>query len=80
MPAIYRRNNMAWNIDLNSAGVEELSNIPLIGRQRAEAIVRYRDEHGFFKNWDELKNIPGFPDKLIDDIKGRGFTLGKKAA
>lgn len=71
---------MAWNVDLNSAGVEELSNIALIGRQRAEEIVRYRDEHGFFRDWNDLRNIPGFSDKLIDDLKGRGLSLGKKAA
>ncbi|CAG1066130.1 ComE operon protein 1 [uncultured bacterium] len=71
---------MAWNIDLNNASVEVLSNIPLIGRQRAEAIVRYREEHGLFKSWDDVKNIPGFSSAVVDDLKNQGFTLGKKAA
>lgn len=71
---------MAWNIDLNSAGVDELSNIPFIGRQRAEAILRYRDEHGFFRSWDDVKNIPGFSDSLVDNLKDQGFTLGRRAA
>lgn len=71
---------MAWNIDLNNAGVEMLSNIPLIGRQRAEAIVRYREEHGPFKDWDDVKNIPGFSSAVVDDLKNQGFSLGKKAA
>jgi len=57
-----------------------LSNIPLIGRQRAEAIVRYREDHGFFKNWDDVKNIPGFSSALVDDLKNQGFSLGRKAA
>ena len=71
---------MARNIDLNNADVEVLSNIPLIGRQRAEAIVRYREDHGFFKNWDDVKNIPGFSSALVDDLKNQGFSLGRKAA
>ena len=71
---------MAWNIDLNNAGVEILTNIPLIGRQRAEAIVRYREDHGFFKNWCHVKNIPGFSSAIVDDLKNQGFSLGRKAA
>lgn len=71
---------MAWNIDLNRAGADELQKFPFIGPQFAELIVRFRQEHGLFKNWDDVKKIPGIPDSLVDDLKEQGFTLGKKAA
>lgn len=71
---------MAWNLDINSAGIDELEKFPFIGRQRAEAIVRYREEHGFFRDWDDVKNIPGFSESLVDNLKNQGFTLGRKAA
>lgn len=49
-------------INVNTATKDELKAHPYIRWQLANAIVEYRNQHGAFKNLDELKNIV-----LIDD-------------
>lgn len=66
----------ARGVDLNTASVEELERVGGIGRERAERIVRERP----FNSWEDLKRIEGFSDKLINDLREAGATLGKKAA
>jgi competence ComEA-like helix-hairpin-helix protein len=44
-------------IDINSADEEALSNHPYITRNLANAIVRYRQQHGPYKSVEDLKNI-----------------------
>ena len=63
------------DIDINIVNVEDLASIPGIGRNEAEEIVHYRDEHGFFENWDELKDIPGMTPDMIEGLKQKGVRL-----
>ncbi len=62
-------------IDLNLADEEEIAEIPGIGEDRAKAIVEFRDEHGDFESWDDLKEIPGFSQGLIDQLKEGGVII-----
>lgn len=64
--------------ELNSASVDDLEKIEGIGRKRAEEIVKFREEHGEFKNMEELKKIPGFSSEMMDNIRsgGRGGDKG----
>lgn len=43
-------------IDLNHASVDELADLPMVGRQRAEELV----QHLPFDNWEAVERIPGF--------------------
>ena len=61
----------ANGVNLNKASTEQLEKIGGLGRERAERIVRQRP----FQNWDDLKRIEGFSDKLVDDLKNSGATL-----
>ncbi|HEU0051286.1 MAG TPA: helix-hairpin-helix domain-containing protein [Patescibacteria group bacterium] len=63
------------NIDLNTAGTEELSKVEGIGQERAEQIVRMREERGGFKSWDDLKQVPGFSDKMVADLQKKGAKI-----
>lgn len=63
----------AKNVDLNSASEQDLESVGGLGRERAARIVQSRP----FKNWDEVKAIEGFSDKLVNDLKSSGATLGK---
>ncbi len=62
-------------IDLNMADVEEIAEIPGIGEERARTIVEFRDEHGDFEDWDDLKEIPGFSERLVEQLKKGGAII-----
>jgi competence protein ComEA len=52
-------------VSLNTAGADELEDLPGVGPAIASAIVTYRDEHGPFLTVDELTEVPGIgPAKL----------------
>lgn len=63
------------NINLNTAGIYELSQIPEIGMEKALTILDYRREKGEFRSWDELRDIPGFTDEMIERLKRREIEL-----
>ncbi|MDA8090097.1 MAG: helix-hairpin-helix domain-containing protein [Nitrospiraceae bacterium] len=63
-------------IDINSASVEELSNLKALDKKKVQALVDYRDKNGAFESWDDLEDVPGFSSKLVQDIKQSGATLG----
>jgi competence protein ComEA len=39
-----------------------------VGIKKAEAIVAYRSEHGPFKSVDELVNVKGIGDKMLEQL------------
>ncbi len=51
-------------IDINTADVKLLCEIPGIGESRAQAIVDYREEHGGFQSAKELMNVPGIKEGI----------------
>ena len=51
-------------IDLNTAGVDELDALPGIGGARARAIVAFRDSAGPFRDGAELWRVPGISRAL----------------
>ncbi|MGP4071456.1 helix-hairpin-helix domain-containing protein [Piscibacillus sp. B03] len=56
-------------IPINTADVNDLTQIPGIGEQKAKAIIQYREEHGFFKSAEDLLNISGIGEKTLDRIR-----------
>lgn len=70
-------------LNLNTAGLEELIRVTGITRERAQLLLDYRDEHGEFRTWDDVKSVPGFSQKLIELLKNGGAFFSnhdKKAA
>jgi competence protein ComEA len=49
-------------VNLNNADLEDLAGVPGIGRERAEALLMYREQNGPLVNWGELRQVPGFED------------------
>ena len=49
-------------VNLNNASLEDLAGVPGIGRERAEALLMYREQNGPLANWGELREVPGFED------------------
>ena len=58
-------------ININAATVKELAKLPGIGKKKAEAIVAYREQHGPYKNIEELVNVKGIGTATIDTNKSK---------
>ena len=56
-------------VNINTATKEELKTIPGIGESKADAIIKYRGEHGNFKDIEDIKNVTGIGEKLYEEIK-----------
>ena len=63
-------------LDINSAPVEVLAELPGIGEVLAERIVEYRAEHGPFKTVEELTEVSGIGERKLAELEGR-VTAGK---
>jgi competence protein ComEA len=53
-------------IPLNQAGAEALAIIPGISHSLARRIVEFRDSHGPFKTWHELRRVKGIGPKKVE--------------
>ena len=56
-------------VSINTATKEDLMTLSGIGENKAEDIIKYREEHGGFKSVDELMEVEGIGDSLFDKIK-----------
>lgn len=56
-------------VNLNTASKAELEAVKGIGPKKAEAIIAYREKNGPFKTVDDLKNVNGFGDKSVANMR-----------
>ncbi len=56
-------------IDINTAGVEELDELPEVGPSTAESIIEYRQNNGAFTAVDELEEVPGIGPATLEKIE-----------
>jgi competence protein ComEA len=56
-------------IDINTADVEELDELPEVGPATAETIVDYRRINGSFRSIEELEEIPGIGPATLEKIE-----------
>ena len=55
-------------MDLQTASKSELMEIKGVGEKKADAIIEYRKTNTI-KSAEDLKNIKGFGDTIIDNVK-----------
>lgn len=60
----------AVGVDVNTASVALLTHISGLNDTLAKNIVQYRDEHGAFKNREQLKNIHRMGEKAFQQAAG----------
>lgn len=58
-------------VNINTAAREELMTLPGIGEAKADAILRYRQEHGAFGSIEEICQISGIKEAVFSNIKDR---------
>lgn len=61
--------NGGGKININTADQAALMTLPGIGEAKAEAVVRYRTEHGNFTSIEEIQNISGIKTAVFSKIK-----------
>src|SRR3954469_5526756 len=54
-----------FDVDLNTASFEELSAIPMLGPERARAVIDARP----FTRWEQVRHLPDFNDEVIRELK-----------
>ena len=63
--------------NINTASIEDLDKLPLIGEGRAKAIISYRDKLGGFISVDQLLELKCIPDSVFQVLQSHIFTDGK---
>ena len=67
----YLARNVGRNVNVNKATATDLTATLGVSKESAAAIVSYREKNGAFKEWDDLKKVPGIDMKQIEDKKDR---------
>ena len=61
-------------VNINTADAKELATLPGIGQVKAEAIIKYRKDHGKFKTVNDLTGVKGIGDKVVKKLKSEATT------
>lgn len=56
-------------VSLNHGSKEDFESLTGIGPSKAEAIIKYRNEHGKFETIEEIKNVSGIGEATYEKIK-----------
>ena len=59
-------------LDINTASAQMLADTMVgVGMHKAEAIVRYREQHGPFASVDDLIEVSGIGAKTVERSRGK---------
>lgn len=63
--------NKESKININTAEIAELEEIPGVGESTAQKIIEYRKQNGKFKNIEDIKNVSGIGDSKFENMKDK---------
>ena len=66
-------------ININTATEAELVVVNGIGSSKAKAIIAHREQNGEFATVDDLRDVRGIGDKLLERVRPQ-VTVGNRAA
>ncbi len=61
-------------INLNTASIQQLDALPEIGPVKAGEIVRLREEMGGFRTVEDILNVDGIGEKILEGIRDKVFV------
>lgn len=64
-------------VNVNTANIEQLQQLPGVGETRARAIVEVRKEKGGFRSVDELTAVRGVGEALLEKLRPYVTVQGK---
>ncbi len=70
-------NKSSKKININTASVEELQQLPRIGAKMAQRIVDFRKTHGRFNKIADLMKVKGIGESVFSKLKNL-ITVGSK--
>ena len=56
-------------ININTASAAQLEELPGIGPALAERVIAYREQHGPFQTVEELAEVSGISDRMVDELR-----------
>ena len=56
-------------LDLNTATPADLETLPGVGAALAGRVGAYRVKNGLFRSVDDLRQVPGFGEKLVQTLR-----------
>ena len=74
-----RPEDIKVTLDINTAPWYELVLVPRLGEVKAKAIVAYREKYGNFKSLDEVANVSGMGQSIVNAIRDY-VKIGTEAA
>lgn len=79
----YLAANFSPLLDVNKVTAVELANLPSVDKSLAEAIVRYREKNGPFKEIQDVSKVEGVSQQILEKIKDKfaassANDMGKK--
>ncbi|WP_438022426.1 ComEA family DNA-binding protein [Sorangium sp. So ce233] len=66
---------MAETIDINKANAEELQRALQVSEECARMILDKREQLGGFTSWEQLKQVAGVDDALIESLSDAGMKV-----
>lgn len=65
------KNDADGTVNINTATLEELMELDGIGEVKAQAIIDYREEYGYFSSPEEIINVKGIGEKTYEKNKDK---------